>query len=132
MTSSTKLVVAVLDTMWGERNGRAPRWFPINPQNHSGRRLYKLVGACELLVTNACPQLVNHATRHGKPDPKWLAENLARLEPALILACGNVAQRTLKESGFRGRTVKIPHPAARIWTKKRVQRTARKIKRLMQ
>jgi len=127
-------IVAVLETMWGYRSGRAPRWFRINPQNASGRRLYKLIGeenSHRLLVTNACRELVTSAKRHGKPDPDWLLENLIRLDPHLILVCGNVAQKAYKACGYvplrKSRVLHIAHPAARNWTKKRLREVQRRI-----
>jgi hypothetical protein len=128
-TSDHPRVVAVLETMWDWRNQttsagyrkEAPRHFQINPDNHSGRRLYKLVGGADLVVTNACRELVCSAREHGVPDPVWLAENLQRLAPiALLLVCGKVAQKTFAICGFipSAPVIEIPHPAARgYWTK---------------
>src|ERR1700675_2254102 len=90
-------VICILDTMWGNSTGRAIRFFPINLNNHSGRRLYKLLGYKEgqnLWVTNVCKYQVNHSAIHGKPDPEWLRENLEKFNPDLILVCGSVARKT--------------------------------------
>jgi hypothetical protein len=129
-----KTVVAVLDTMWGERNARAPRYFQINPNNRSGKMLYRLVGPYRRLwVTNSCREMVNNARRHGKPDPGWLAENLRRLKPDLVLVCGKVAQKTFREAcpmKWDGcDDISIPHPAARNWSQKQIKRIARKIEK---
>lgn len=142
-------VVAILETMWdwrGMTSGagyqEAPRFFRINPENHSGRRLYKLCGPnAKLLVTNACRELVSRANQHGTPDPKWLAENLAEIETNdpnaahidVLLVCGKVAQRTFKESGYKlrsdtGRVIEMPHPAARqVWTRDLIESTSQLI-----
>lgn len=140
-------VVAILETMWDWRQKtsaagytEAPRWFRINPQNYSGRRLYKLCGPnAKLLVTNACRELVSGPEYHGKPDPKWLADNLAEIERRrpdsaaihVLLVCGKVAQRAFKESGYQlvnGRIIEIPHPAARgVWNKDFIQRISQQI-----
>lgn len=125
-------IIAILETMWDSRipvlnviTRRAPRYFKINPDNHSGRRLYKLIGPDhQLLVTNACRELVRSASQHGKPDPEWLKENLAMLAKEhphrLILVCGKVAQQTFLKAAHElpgGTTaMMIPHPAARMWT----------------
>src|SRR5271163_832108 len=112
-------IVAILDTMWGDREGRATRFFRINPSNFSGRRLYKWVGeenVSNLFVTNACKELVTDPKHHGKPDPEWLAENLRRLHPDLVLVCGNIAQRAFYASEVHSdETLKFkwmftPHP----------------------
>lgn len=139
-----KTIVAVLETMWGDRNGRAPRYFKINPHNLSGKRLYRFVGqqnASRLYVTNACPQLVNAAHKHGKPDPVWLLDNLKRLKPAVILLCGKVAQRTFEQAnGLRAiaswddgvgkvLVMYMMHPAARTWTKAKLLETERQVQR---
>jgi len=129
------LVVAVLETMWGSVNGRAPRAFHINPHNYSGRRLYKFVGSgARLLVTNACRELVNSARRHGKPDSQWLAANLRRLEPIrVLLVCGKVAQKAFKDSGHptNARVFYLAHPAARNWTKAKLRETERRVQQAL-
>jgi hypothetical protein len=110
--------LAVLEVMWGTP-GKAPGIFRINPNNHTGRRLYWLLGHDDLLVTNACPEQVGHPTLHGRPDPLWLAKNLQRVAYDLLLICGRVAQRTFDQCGYRPqcRIIEMPHPAARCWTK---------------
>jgi hypothetical protein len=119
-------IVAILDTMWDDRQmtsragyREACRSFRINPQNHSGRRLYRIVGSdADLHVTNACRELGTSANHHGKPDPDWLRENLERLMPFdVLLVCGKVAQATYARTGFEfARVIEMPHPAARMWT----------------
>ena len=101
----------------------APKFFRINPKNHSGRRLYKLIGpGARLLVTNACRELVMGPEHHGKPDPSWLRDNLEELETHgfdLLLVCGKVVRAAFKSCGYsaKARVLEIPHPAARVWTK---------------
>lgn len=149
-------IVAILETMWGYRTGRAPRYFKINPLNTSGRRLYKLIGEQNrerLLVTNVCRELVTSAKHHGKPDARWLAENIVRLAPVTLLVCGSVAKKTFKQAeilikanpldiievrgAFRTfdsiieemKVVYVPHPAARNWTNDRLREVQRKIQK---
>ncbi len=136
------LVVAILETMYdwrGMTTGagymEAPRHFQINPRNHSGKRLYRLIGTGhDLLVTNACRELGRSAADHGKPNPAWLKENLDQLaiqKPRLILVCGRVAQSTYMQSGFvlgdGALALAIPHPAARSWTKELLLNTEQAI-----
>jgi hypothetical protein len=120
--------LVILDTMWGTV-GRAPRWFEINPRNHSGRRLYRITDTApgEIWVTNACPQSVGHARQHGQPSTIWLATCLHALPRHLrrvpLLVCGKVAQRTYEAAKWRhgGPVVLLPHPAARSWTKQQLR-----------
>lgn len=140
--------VAILETMWDWRSmtseagyAEAPRYFRINPDNFSGRRLYKLVGPdANLLVTNACRELVKSPKEHGKPNPSWLAENLRIIDTVeglpsqgaidVLLVCGKVAQRTFAECGFttkHARVIEIPHPAARVWTREYIDQVAKSI-----
>lgn len=101
---------------------RAPEYFRINGDNFTGRRLYDWIGHYDMLVTNACPELVTSAKGRGKPDVVWLHNNLADLQPyELLLVCGKVAQATYSQPTSwyqRGaeRVVYCPHPAARAWT----------------
>lgn len=129
--------IAILDTMWDWKGitssaghtRQAPRFFKINPNNFSGRRLYSLIGRDNsLFVTDACKELVDAAHKHGTPDPKWLFDNLTILHSNgtmmfdVILVCGKVAQATYNQCHFkpssRTRVIEIPHPAARVvWTR---------------
>lgn len=142
-------VVAILETMWDWRQQtsdagyrQAPKFFRINPKNFSGRRLYRLIGPnAQLLVTNACRELVSGPQHHGKPDPEWLAGNLAEIESRrpdsaaidVLLVCGRVAQATFKTCGYRlrsetARVIEIPHPAARsVWTAEYIAEVQRRI-----
>lgn len=147
-------VVAILETMWdwrGRTSGagycEAPRYFRINPQNYSGKRLYKLVGPnARLLVTNACRELAKSAKDHGIPDPHWLAENLKIINGDIedpdenikstqridvLLVCGKVAQATYKNCGYtpaQARVIEMPHPAARVyWTRHNIAMMAQRI-----
>lgn len=111
----------------------APRYFRINPQNYSGRRLYRLVGSNHLIVTNACRELVSGPEKHGKPDSVWLQENLRIIDKFgpidVLLICGKVAQRTYAQCRFIAPLeIEMPHPAARaVWTKERIEALSIKI-----
>lgn len=110
-------VVAVLEVAWGGRTGH---WFKINPYNYSGSRLYEMLGHEDLLVTNACPQIVRRPDERGTPDPRYLNDNLQKMLPfSLLLVCGDVAKKTLAQcrNQITVRTLFMPHPANRSWTK---------------
>jgi hypothetical protein len=117
-------IVALLESMWGWRGyseaGEVVRYFRINPDNFSGRRLYRICGDHTLLVTNSVRECQNTASDHGKPDPVWVAENLKFLASEkmdLLLVCGKVAKETYEASGFQfPRVIFMDHPAARRWT----------------
>jgi hypothetical protein len=130
------MIIVVLETMWDWRAmtssagyAQAPRFFTIHPENFSGRRLHGLLDPHRFLVTNACRELVNHATRHGKPDPVWLAENLASREAKLILLCGAVAHQTYLDCGFEASCPVLVgrHPAARNWTREQLAEARKQI-----
>lgn len=122
----------ILETMWdwrGMTSGagyrEAPSWFRINPDNFTGSRLYWLLGHNHFQVTNACRELVCSANQHGTPDPAWLAMNLRIREYGLLLVCGRVAQYAYLTCGYRpeARVLEIPHPAARLWTRNKLDQT---------
>jgi len=129
-------VVALLESMWGWRGysdaGDVIRYFRINPENFSGRRLYSLIGPDHsLLVTNSCRECQATANDHGKPDPAWVAENLRFLASEkmdLLLVCGKVAKETYLASGFTfPRVIFMDHPAARRWTTAALNETRQRI-----
>lgn len=140
ISSGNRRAVALLEVMWDWRSKTtragyrelAPRWYRINPQNLSGSRLYSWLGKPgeyfdELLVTNACPELVSAANRRGTPDPFYIQENLRDLQPfSLLLVCGAVAQRSYNVSWVLGksRILEIPHPANRTWTRRALKQAA--------
>jgi hypothetical protein len=141
MTPPTgKKIVAVLDSMWdwrrrttGAGHCEAPRYFRINPQNFSGKRLYRIAGRdTDLLVTNSCRELCSSANHHGTPDANWLFENLKILEPFdLLLICGKVAQATYALSGYEfERKIEMPHPAARMWTNAMLDAATERVREL--
>lgn len=131
-------IVAVLESMWDWRQmtsgagyREAPRSFRISPENYSGKRLYRIVGLdADLHVTNACRELCGSANHHGTPDPEWLRENLDLLAPfSVLLVCGKVAQATYAQSGHHfERTIKLPHPAARMWTQAMIAAAAQSVR----
>lgn len=144
-------VVAVLETMYDWRGyttgagyREAPRFFRINPQNYSGKRLYRLIepSNADLLVTNACRELGRGPNDHGEPDPVWLKENIDQLMRTsgcnLILICGRPAQKCYREAGIvlppGVQTLEILHPAARNghWTQERLDQTAGYIKAMLE
>jgi hypothetical protein len=140
MFDKRKAFVVVLDTMWGE-GGDAPKWFLINPSNHSGRRLYSLTGSHygNIAVVNACPGQTTHATKHGTPSPIWLAHSLLALPKHYtrrgvpLLVCGKVAQSTFEQLTIQwgGPVLYIDHPAARSWTKAKLDQVRKQIRRAM-
>lgn len=134
-------IVAVLESMWDWRQmtsgagyREAPRSFRINPQNYSGKRLYRIVGAdADLHVTNACRELCGSASHHGTADPVWLRENLDILAPFdLLIVCGKIAQATYARSGHEfAPMMEIPHPAARMWTQAMIASASARVKELV-
>lgn len=123
-------IVVVLEVMWGMKGDKPARWFQINPYNHSGRRLIEIIGHGDFTVTNACPEIVYNANHRGKPSAKWLAGNLSRLQPQVVIVCGNVAQKTFKASmAPNAKVFKMPHPAARTWSKQSIAQWCKRIQR---
>jgi hypothetical protein len=126
-------IVALLDSMWGwggynDAGEEAPRYFRINRDNFSGRRLYRICGDHNLLVTNSCRTVQSSANHHGVPDPEWVGRNLALLAKEgmdLLLVCGRVAKQTYlrRPCGWNAHYPKvlfIDHPAARRWTNEKL------------
>jgi hypothetical protein len=117
-------IVALLESMWGWRGyseaGDVVRYFRINPDNFSGKRLYRICGDHNLLVTNSCRECQATANDHGKPDPAWVADNLRFLQSEgmdLLIVCGRIAKETYEKSGFIfPRVIFMDHPAARRWS----------------
>lgn len=123
-------ILVVLDTAWG----RGGSFFRINPRNHSGNRLIKLIGHDKFLVTNACPQVVRDASRHGTPDPFRLRDCIMKLRPELLLLGGKVAQRTWEQAPLvladPPAVYPMPHPAARTWSKADILRVQAELQNL--
>jgi hypothetical protein len=134
--------LVILESMWGWRAAssagrRAPQWFPINPENHSGRRLHRLLRVDpeegQVWVTNSCQTIQAHAKKHGTPDPAYLLKNIIEFPQEIdwLLVGGKVAEATLGLAGEidkagdgamrakleKSRALFLPHPAARWWSK---------------
>jgi hypothetical protein len=127
-----KQVVAILEVMWGWSGTERSRtkFFRINPDNHSGKRLIRLIGHDDFWVTNACPECVNSASDRGTPDAAWLRGNLEILKPTLVLVCGKVAQNTFEADMVDPATtvIHLRHPADRRWTREEIDETAARLK----
>lgn len=136
-------VVALCEVMWDWRGmtssagygETAPAYYRIDPDNKTGSVLYSWLGEPgefydELLVTNACPQLVTCPNQRGKPDAAWVSKNLKELAPFdLLLVCGKVAADTYYRSdACMSRIVEVPHPAARNWTRRDLDFAGRMIR----
>jgi hypothetical protein len=129
-------IVALLESMWGwggynDPGQEAPRFFRINPDNFSGRRLYQLCGDANLIVTNSCRVVQASANHHGTPDPGYVRENLERAHADgcdLFLICGRVARETYQKTGLDLNSVLfMDHPAARRWTTASLNEVKQKI-----
>lgn len=127
MSREPMFICALLESMWGWRGyntpgEEAPRFFRINPDNFSGRRLYRLLSPGDnMVVTNSCRTVQRSASQHGTPDPTWVKENLEKAKAdgtELFLVCGKVAKSTYEKTGLTYTNVLfIDHPAARRWTR---------------
>lgn len=140
-------IVALLESMWGwggyyDVGAEAPRFFRINPDNHSGRRLYQLCGAHNFVVTNCCKTVQQSASDHGTPDIVWLKDNLFKAQDdgmTVLLICGKIAKATFQRMKdvypasvlyLTPKCLFIDHPAARRWSKARIASTAQEIEEL--
>lgn len=116
--------IALLDTMWGDIRKEAPRFFYINRNNLSGKRLYRITSAerLDLLVTNSCRYIEISAKHLGEIDAEWVFNNLNSCDCDHLLVCGKRAQDAFWKSDYelkRGEKLFfMPHPAARFWSEK--------------
>jgi hypothetical protein len=134
-------IVALLESMWGWRgyhaaDEEAPRFYRINPENFSGRRLYRICPPhTDLIVTNSCRIIQRSANHHGTPEPAYVLENLkqARQDGCdLFLICGVVAQDTFKRAlavheRHLFQHLFMDHPAARRWTNEKLDKVKAEI-----
>lgn len=112
--------IVILDTMWGNEHAKL---FQINPKNRSGYRLHKIISS-RFLVGNSCDGIAPNAKTHGTPSPEYLQSVFEYatekgFEPNLLIIGGKVAQKTYMSlrCAPKCRTLFMPHPAARFWTK---------------
>lgn len=131
-------IVALLESMWnwqGCHTGQleADRYFRINPDNFSGRRLYRICGEHSILVTNSCRYVQKSANHHGTPDSAWVAENLKMLEPfELLLVCGKIARKTYESTGLHHpKVIFMDHPAARRWSNATLDAMTKRVAELL-
>lgn len=126
-------IIVVLAVQWGYPGDKPLRWFQISDLNHSGKRLIKLIGHNYFYVTNARSDIVYRASDQGTPDWTWLACNLKALNPDVILVCGSVAQATFHRNMVHkgAHVIELPHPAARNWTKAKIESARRRIARVL-
>lgn len=141
MSRGNKLrATVVLEVMWDWRSmtsnaeyvEQAPKWFTINPNNFTGRRLHWFLGHNDFLVTNACPELVSSPNHRGTPSKDWLKSNLKEMYDRwkfdTVFICGSVA-RSIYEHNWLPlvRTIYMPHPAFRGWNRTTLDEAKRRI-----
>lgn len=103
-------------------NLRPPRFFVIDPQNHSGKRLYRVTDGWHLRVTNACPQWGTDPSHRGRTCLDSLERSIYAREWDALLVCGKQAHAAVdqlleRDPQFRyeygDRIVRMKHPADR-------------------
>lgn len=97
-------------------------------RSHTGRRLAEMLPEAGVLeVINASPEIGARSDAAFPPDPAHIREHAERFRPDVILACGAVAQRGVRDAGLE--YVTAPHPAWRALSKERAQQVREQVAR---
>lgn len=93
--------------------------FTINPQNLTGKKLYRITEGHELRVANACPEVFHTIRETGKTDIERLKKSVNQFKYDLYLSCGKQSNEACNQilSDFGGKPIIfMPHPASRNLT----------------
>lgn len=112
------MILVVLQNEYRDGGAKVPRdeWLPRLWESHTGRRLKEMLpDNGQFFVTNATLEVGDNADSMLPADTIHLSMVIEHIEPSIILACGQVAQRGLDELGVD--YVAAPHPAWRRLSK---------------
>lgn len=91
-------------------------WVKALWKSHTGRRLSNMLPVgVTVYVANASPQVGTESSSAFKPDIEHIKNEIAATRPSVILACGKVAARAMREVGIP--FIEAPHPAWRALSK---------------
>ena len=121
---SRPTLLVVLQNPW--KRGKLQKWHPSIWKkeflaSRTGRRLYNEVlpqNLYRLRFANANPKLADSPQGIFQPDLKHLRRQIRLVKPALILACGLIAQKGLNSLNLNTPTVFMPHPASHSLSRK--------------
>lgn len=93
--------------------------FVINPNNYTGKKLYKLTEGHDLLVTNACPEVFVNVKDKGRTDLDRLKLSIIENPYDLYISCGKQSNeaciKIIKDFDDKP-LILMPHPASRNLT----------------
>jgi ADP-heptose:LPS heptosyltransferase len=93
--------------------------FVINPENLTGKKLYRITAGHELRVANACPEVFHTVAETGKTDLERLKKSIKEYDYDLYISCGKQSNHACIAiiDAFKGKPLIImPHPASRNLT----------------
>jgi hypothetical protein len=89
-------------------------WLRALARSRSGQRLKLMIDDLSV-CHNTTPRVASRASQLLPPDVEHVSMLLSAYDPALVVACGRSAERTLSAL-FAGHLLCVPHPAHRLLT----------------
>lgn len=105
----------ILQNAYGVEKGYVPSFEKESFKNcHTGRRLRKAIPlGCDVEIINASPKVGDVADSNFAPDFNYVTQQVRRIKPDIILACGVNAKKVVDTLDVDVPIIKMPHPAYR-------------------
>jgi len=133
MRNKLKLLV-VLQCAYGttlklrRQLGKESLWLRALWMSHTGRVLKTMIpNYCVTRIINSSNYIGEVSKACFPPNITYIQEKIKEINPDVILACGKVAQKGLREIGVP--FIEAPHPAWRSLTKEQRQRVRDELER---
>lgn len=94
------------------------QWLAALWESYSGKRLKEMIPTgITVWIDNSTPKVGDNPDAVFPPDLDYMEGIIKTVKPIAILACGEVAQKGLKDLGIAH--IKAPHPAYRALSKEK-------------
>lgn len=127
-----KTLLVVLQNAWGVEDGYVPSYDRESfTKSYTGIRLKEaLPEGYTVKIINSNPAVGDTADSCFPPQPEYVLDWVNKIRPDAILACGKVAEKTIKQLTIDIPIVYMPHPAYRALSKQITSTAKRKLEEL--
>ena len=126
------MILVILQNAHGVEDGYIPTYKRESFKNcYTGKRLAEMLPTLDVEIRNATPKIGDMASSFIKADLCYLQEEINKIQPKVILACGSSAQSAVDNINTNAKIIKAPHPAWRQLSKLRTAEIKRAVEMLL-
>lgn len=121
--------MVILQNAYGVKRGYVPSFEKENFRKcHTGIRLKRAIPEnISVRIINASPLVGRMSSANFKPDREYVEKMYKEIKPDVILACGVNARKVIDSIDVDVPVIKMPHPAYRALTNKKLDEVKERI-----